>query len=292
MNIFITGGSGFIGRNIIEYLARHYDIFAPTHKELELVDDKAVRRYFKNHKIDIVIHAAVRPGHRNAKDPSSQLFINSRMFFNIIRNKDYFKKMILLNSGLVYDMCHYKPKMSEAYFDSHVPIDEGGLSKYIAAKYAEKTDYIKELRIFGIFGKHEDYAIRFISNAICKTLLDLPITLKQNRRFDFIYIDDLMPIIDYFIKNNGDYYAYNVTPDESIELKEIAEKVKKISGKDLPIIVAKEGMGAEYSGDNSRLKKELKEIKFTPIDEAIKKLYEWYAENKKTINKEVLLIDK
>ena len=53
-----------------------------------------------------------------------------------------------------------------------------------------------ELRLFGVFGRHEDYAIRFISNAICKTLFDLPITLRQNRTFSYLYVDDLGPIVE------------------------------------------------------------------------------------------------
>ena len=44
MKIMITGGSGFIGRNLIEYLAKRHEVLAPTHKELELVDDDASER--------------------------------------------------------------------------------------------------------------------------------------------------------------------------------------------------------------------------------------------------------
>ena len=292
MKILITGGSGFIGKNLVEYFSKRHEVSAPSHKELELADDDAVRDYFKNHTIDTVIHAAVRPDHRNAIDPSNQLYINSRMFFNLARNADRFKKMIFLNSGLVYDQRHYLPKMKEEYFDAHVPADEAGLSKYMAAKYIEKTGGITELRIFGVFGKYEDYAIRFISNAICKTLFDLPITLKQNRRFDYVYIDDLTPVIEHFMSESSADGAFNVTPDEAVELKTLAEKVRRISGKDVPIIIKNDGMGVEYSGDNSRLKKEISGLKFTPIDEAIKKLYDWYAVRKDSINKEFLQTDK
>lgn len=292
MKILITGGSGFIGRNLAEHLSKRHELLTPAHKELELIDDGAVRRYFQANKIDFVIHSAVRPGHRNAKDPSNQLYINTRMFFNLVRNKNYFKKMIVLNSGLVYDMRYYMPRMKEEYFDTHVPSDEGGLSKYIIAKYIEKVDYMAELRVFGIFGKYEDYAIRFISNAICKALFGLPITIKQNRRFDYIYIDDLMPVIDHFLENDSCRGAYNVCADSSIELKTLAEEVRKISGKDLPIIIADKEMGPEYSGDNGRLKKELPAWKAISIDAAIKQLYEWYEAHKDMIDKKALLTDK
>ena len=290
--IFLTGGSGFIGRNIWEHFSEKYHIFAPGHGDLDLTDEKRVAEFFDSHKIDVVIHSAVRPGNRNAKDPSNQLYCNTRMFFNIVRNSERFEKMIFLSSGLVYDIRHYQPKMREEYFDVHVPVDEGGFSKYIAAKYIERSDNIVELRPFGVFGKYEDYSIRFISNLICKAIFDLPLTMRQNRRFDYISVDDFMPILDYFIHNNGRHKSYNVTPDESVELLMLAEKIRRISDKDLPIVVAQGGMGTEYSGDNTRLREEIRRLSFTPLDEVIRKLYAWYTEKRHGLNRDLLLVDR
>ncbi len=292
MNIFLTGGSGFIGRNIMESPLNGHTIFAPKHAELELTDEVGVRDFLSAHEIDVVIHSAVKPFHRNAKDQAAQLFANTRMFFNIVRNSERFKKMILINSGLVYDCRYYKPKMKEDYFDAHVPADEGGFGKYVVAKYVERVDNIIELRPFGVFGKYEDYAIRFISNLICKAIFDLPLTMKQNRKFDYISVDDIMPVLDFFIRHDGSYKAYNVTPDESVELLTLAEKIRTISRKDLPIVVKEDEMGTEYSGDNSRLKKEIPWLRFSAVDEAIRKLYQWYADNRHLVDKNLLLSDK
>jgi len=292
MNIFLTGGSGFIGRNIIEAMSGKYNIIAPTHAGLELTDADAVADFFRKNEIDVVIHSAVKPGHRNAKDPAGLLYGNTRMFFNLVRNSKRFGRMILLSSGLVYDMRHYLPKMKEEYFDVHVPVDEAGFSKYIAACHTERADNILELRIFGIFGKYEDYAIRFISNMICKAIFDLPLTMHQNRRFDYIHINDLIPVLDYFMTNNARYKAYNVTPDESVELRGLAEKVIAVSGKDLPVVTALEGLGIEYSGDNARLRTEIPGWRPAPIDLSIERLYDWYSGNRHLINRDFLLQDK
>ncbi len=293
MDIFLTGGSGFIGRNIIEsFLAEKYDIIAPAHRDLDLLDEDMVKDFFMRNHIDVVIHAAAKPGHRNAKEPDKVFYENTRMFFNIARNSEYFKKMLVIGSGAIYDMRHYQLKMREEYFDTHVPVDEHGLCKYVCGKYIEQSANIIDLRVFGIFGKYEDYAIRFISNLICKAVYDLPLTIKQNRRFDYIYIDDLMQVLDYFIERLVRYKEYNITPDKSVALYSIAEKVRDFSGKNLPIIVAHNGMGLEYSGDNSRLRSEIKDLRFTRIDEAIAELYEWYIRNKGSIKKDLLLVDK
>jgi UDP-glucose 4-epimerase len=292
MKLFITGGSGFIGRNIIEQMSSVHKILAPTHKELDLLDEDAVRKYFSQNNIDIVIHCAVRPGHRNAKDPSNQLYHNTRMFFNIACNSERFNKMIYLGSGLAYDIRHYQPKMKEDYFGVHVPVDEGGFSKFIISKYIEKSENIYDLRIFGIFGKYEDYSIRFISNAVCKSIFGLPITIRQNRKFDYIAIEDLLPILEYFMNRSPRHKAYNITPDTPIDLVNLAGMVKTISGKDVPVIVHEEGIGAEYSGSNARLREEISDINFTDIKASISALYRWYEDNKTALNREFLLYDK
>ena len=68
--------------------------------------------------------------------------------------------------------------------------------------------------------------------------------------------------------------------------------MRSISGKDLPIVVGKPGTGPAYSGSNARLRSEIPDLKLTKIDDAIGRLYQWYSDNKHTINKELLLVDK
>jgi len=291
-SLLITGGSGFIGRNLAEHFAPEREVLAPGHAELDLLDADAVRDYLKKHRVDAVAHCATKPGHRNAVDPTGLVEANTRMFFNLARCSDLYRKMVFVGSGAVYDMRHYEPKMPETYFDAHVPADEHGFSKYIAAKYIERSGDIVELRVFGIFGRYEDYAIRFISNAICKTIFGLPITLRQDRHLDYLYIDDLPQVVDHFIANDAAHTAYNVTPDAAIGLYAMAEKVRAISGADVPIVVAGEGVGIEYSGDNARLRAEMPEWAITPVDRAIEQLHAWYCEHRDGIDRDALLIDR
>lgn len=293
MKVLITGGAGFIGRNVLEsYLAEKYNFLAPSQKELDLTDSEKVKDFFQANKIDVVVHTATKPAHRNALDLKDIFLTDARMFFNIVRNSQHFQKMIYFSSGETYGLAQPLSKVKEDYYDTHIPIEEWAFNKYAIEKYIELVNNIVALRIFGIFGKHEEYGIRFISNAICKTIFDLPITIKQNRKLDYLYIRDLMPILEYFIENQPKHKAYNITPDSSIELYTLAEKIKKISGKNLPIKITQPGTGLEYSGDNSRLKSEIPNLKLTSIEEAVKELYNWYLENKHLINREFLLIDK
>lgn len=289
--ILITGGSGFIGRNLIEQLQPKFKVLAPRHKELELLDQNSVQAYFQENKIDVVIHSATAPAHRKIKGPKDIAYKNLRIFFNLARNSQRYSKMIFLGSGAEYGPQTDIADVKESDFDRIVPEDEHGFSKYICSKYIERVDNIVNLRLFGIFGKYEDYQIRFISNAICKAIFDLPITLNQNRKFSYLFIDDLGPIIEYFIENKSRHNIYNVIPREKHELLRLAEEVKRVSGKNLEIKVKNMGIGREYTGNNERLKNEVEDLKITPLKKAIEKLYGWYQEHRGDIDRSLLLID-
>ncbi|MDR1974818.1 MAG: NAD(P)-dependent oxidoreductase [Bacteroidales bacterium] len=293
-NILLTGGSGFIGKNIREsFLSEKYNILAPSSKELNCADDKSVDDFFAQHEIYLVIHSAVKPGHRNAKDFTDLFLTNSKMFYNLERHSRRYEKMLVTGSGAIYDMRRAISKVKEENYGDHIPTDEHGFCKYVTGRTIEQSRNIYDLRIFSIFGKYEDYAIRFISNVICKIIFDLPITIKQNRLFDFLYVQDLNAILDWFITHEPQYLAYNITPDKAISLYEVADIVRKTAGKpDHPIIIAREGMAPEYSGSNARLRAEMPSLTLTPIEKAISELYAWYVENKNNIDKNLLLIDK
>lgn len=291
--ILLTGGSGFIGRNLRESaLAGIYDLHAPPRAEMNLADGESVDSYFKGKSFDAVIHSAVKPGHRNAADCCNIMATNVVMFENLRRHKDKYGRFINLGSGSVYDPCNYSPKMKEERFGRSVPEDQSAASKYLIAREIEKENNFVDLRLFGVYGKYEDWEIRFISNALCKALYNMPITIKQDRKFDYIFVEDLPKILEFFVERDFKHKAYNITPDKSEALSAIAHNVKAAAGNDVPVRVAVEGAGSEYSGDNSRIKEEFTEYSLTPLGEGIKKLCSYYKESLNKIDKRLLLEDK
>lgn len=290
-NILITGSSGCIGRNLVEQFNAKYNLYTPKHKDLDLLDEKATKKYFQIHKIDIVVHCAVIGGTRKSKQERDAFFNNTKMFFNIIWNKKYFKKMINLGSGAEYDKKFPIVKIKEDDFDKRIPTDEYGFYKYICSKYIETVENIINIRSFGIFGKYEDYKLRFISNAICKNIFSLPITIEQNIFFDYLFVNDLVKIIEYFINNKTRNKFYNVGRGEKIDLVAIANKINFISNTKSKIIVKKSGLNNEYTCNNSRLMREIEGFKFTDFDESLRQLYNWYKSRKYLLNKNDFLTD-
>jgi GDP-L-fucose synthase len=290
--ILLTGGSGFIGRNILASpLAQEHEFLSPSHAELDLCDTEQVDAYFRSRSFDCVIHGAVKPGHRAAQDSRDLLYSNTRMFFNLARHVGRLERLIVLGSGAIYDQARCEARAPEENFGLRIPADEHGFTKYICGKAAETSDRIVELRMFGVFGPWEEYAIRFISNMICKAQAGLPLTVKRDRRMDFLWVRDLMPVLGRFIGHAPAQSAYNVTPDETVNLLDLAGRVRALSGKDLEIRVAKDGLGPEYSGDNTRLKREVPAFRPTPFDVSLPLLYQWYADHPNLVERERLLND-
>jgi dTDP-4-dehydrorhamnose reductase len=60
MKVLVTGGSGFVGSNVVAVLARHgADVLAPGHRELDLTDAAAVSRHVDAARPDAIVHAAI-----------------------------------------------------------------------------------------------------------------------------------------------------------------------------------------------------------------------------------------
>jgi nucleoside-diphosphate-sugar epimerase len=287
-NILITGATGFAGKKLIEHLKDKYILFTPSHKELDLLDEGSVDNFFKTHNIDVVIHTALVGGSREEEAEESALSKNLRIFFNIIKNKKRFKKMIHCGSGAEYDKRFPIIKVKEEDFGKRIPVDEYGLGKYVCSKYIENSEDIVCLRIFALFGPGEDYRYRFISNAMCRNIFGLPITMRQNVYFDYIYIKDFLRIVEHFINNEGRYKFYNIGTGKKVDLKTISAKINEMADKKSEITIGKKGLNNEYTCNNQRLAEELGNFKFTDFDTYMKELYAWYKDNKKFIKKETI----
>lgn len=269
MKILITGTNGFVGRNLKEFLQKRYpEVDCPKRDKLNLLDSDAVSRYLSRQRFDVIIHCGVT---------LKSVEENLKMYFNLERCSSHFGKLICIGSGAEFDSRNYVPKMKEEYFGRHVPSDIYGFSKYVIAKDIQARERnIFNLRVFGIFGKYEDYNRRFISNNICRALCGLDLSVNKNMYFDYLYVNDFSRILDLFLNSEVKHRTYNICRGKSIDLISLAEIIVEKDGNGLAIEVMQEGLNKEYSGANFRFLDEFGPFHFTEFEDSIGELYRWY----------------
>ena len=293
-HILITGAGGFVGRNLTEHLTGKYHIYPMQHHDLDLLNADAVQDFFAQYPVDVVLHCAAVGGSRLTRydtDTTDVVEKNLRMFVNLLRSLPEQSHMIHLGSGAEYSKPHYRSKMPETYFDNHVPNDAYGFSKYVISRLIESQERVTCLRIFGLYGKYEDYRYKFISNAIVKNLLGMPIVINQNVVFDYLFVDDFVQIVEQFVEKRATHRFYNITPSESIDLLTISQLINQISAIQSKTIVLNEGLNSEYRGDNTRMLAELGGFSFTPYAEGIAKLHRYYRSALDTLDTETIRQD-
>lgn len=290
MKILLTGGNGFIGKNVIEKLGGRYEIIAPGSFELNLLDEDSVMKYISQNRPDVIVHAA-SVGLKLGQDGEQDILEkNLRMYLNLLRGEAFYQKIIVLGSGAEYDKTQDIKQIAEDDKNSKIPTEQYAFSKYIMSQLALNNQKNIHLRLFGIFGPHEDYTRRFISNAICMALLELPITIKQNVYFDYLFVGDFIDILEKFIqKDSFKHRIYNVGRGERLDLVTIAKMVLKVTSKNLPINVLNSGLNKEYTCNVDRLKNEFSDIAFTDMEAAIGQLVAHYRLELPSIDKNIFL---
>ena len=276
--ILLTGGTGFIGKNIIEQLSSKYEIYAPRRTELNIVNEESVRNYLRDKTFEIVIHCAILTPNRNAEDKEEDILdYTMRGLLNLKLFENNFEKIIYIGSGAEFDKSKNIINAKENDVMNSIPKDAYGYGKYILNQITYNSKNIYNLRIFGCFGKYEQER-RLIRSVIYDCLNNKEIQLKQNCYFSYVLVDDLIKVIDWVIENTPKYHSYNVCNKEKYSLLKLAVLIKKLLNSDKKINLYKEGLNKEYTGNSSRLFDEIN-FEFKSIEEGIKKEIDWMRGN-------------
>ena len=278
MNILITGGNGFVARNIHKAIKDTHNIFLTNRQTLDVLDRDQVDKFFDDNQIDIVIHTAVSGGSRTREDGVHTLVDNLVMFNNLIENKHKFRSLIHFGSGAEFDR---RTDITSAKEDKESsPSDYYGLSKRIIKTEIDKTKGFYNFRLFGCFGEDEDDT-RFIKSAIKNIIKNDPVVIHQDKIMDYIYIGDVIKVIKYYIENISNKTLIkdlDMCYNKKNSLIEIAQYLINISGKECKMIINQEGQSNEYTGDSGNMQN--LNIQFDGLWKSIDKVYNYLKEGK------------
>lgn len=169
MKILLTGGSGMVGRNVLEHPeAQNHEIWAPTHQQVDLLDFRAVCEAVDNFKPDLIIHTAGLVGGIQANMNALFDFMmdNITMGLNVVKAAKQFgvPKLINLGSTCMYPKEAPQPLKEEYLFTGPLePTNEGyAIAKTAvqrACQYASKEKGVQYKTYIpcNLFGRWDHY---------------------------------------------------------------------------------------------------------------------------------------
>ena len=310
-NFLITGGSGFIGTNLV------YALLEQTEAHITIIDSNPPTFFEENERIDfiegdlsdknllndiftktffdIVYHLAWNSiPESSLESPEKEVklnLVNSLNLINISHIHSVKKFIFLSSGGTVYGNSE-SPLINENHPNN--PLNPYGISKLTVEKFIEMYGYLNDFRYVILrpsvpYGPYQNPNFKqgvisvFLNNLIEGK--DFIIWGNGENKRDFFFIDDL---IDAIIKSSFNSNVYNITfnvsGSESLTLNNLVEKMENIFDKKINVKYesSRDFDVFDVSLDCSLIKNELNWQPITNIDTGIRKTFDWLKEYKKS----------
>ena len=251
--ILITGSTGMVGRNIVEYKeAQFYEILAPKREELNLLDKTQVLAYLKRHKPNIIVHCAGLVGgiSANIANPVEFLSQNVSMGLNIIMAalECGVEKFLNIASSCMYPKEGKNPLSEDLILNGGLePTNEGyALAKIVSTKLCEyildsKNKLYKTAIPCNLYGKYDKFEINKahmlpaviakIHSAKKSGAKEVEIWGSGKARREFMYVEDLADFVYYALKNFERMpKVLNVGRGEDFSITEYYEAIAEVIG--------------------------------------------------------------
>jgi GDP-L-fucose synthase len=248
--IYIAGQEGMVGSAILRLLKKkNYKIIDCNRKKLDLTSQDGVDRWFKKNQPDIVINAAGKVGGilDNSKYQSDYLYINTMIGMNLVNAsfKYKVKKLINLGSACIYPRNSKQPIKEEYLLNSPLEKTNEGyaLAKILILKYChflkKKNNNFTSLQPANLYGENDNFNL--LSSHVMPALIKKFHIAKMNElktvevwgsgnvKREFLHVDDLADAILFLLKKKISYNFVNVGGGGYISIKNLAEKIKKIT---------------------------------------------------------------
>ncbi len=251
--IYVAGHKGMVGSAIVRNLESkgYTNIITRTHKELDLLDQKAVNEFFEKEKPEYVFLAAAKVGGivANANHLADFMYENMTLEMNVIHAawKNGVRKLEFLGSSCIYPKMAPQPMPESCLLTSSLePTNEAyALAKISGLKYCEYlnrqygTDYISCMPT-NLYGPNDNYhpehshvlpaLIRRFHEAKVNNLEEVTCWGDGSPYREFLYVDDMADACVFLMNNYSGNETVNLGTGKELTIKELTELVAKVIG--------------------------------------------------------------
>ena len=263
--IFIAGHKGMVG-SALAYRLQKQDIELITvdRKELDLLNQQDVQKFFKKEKVDQVYLAAAKVGGILANNTFPANFIYEYLMIqnNIIHNAflSGVKKLLFLGSSCIYPKNASQPMKEEELLTGKLEItnEPYAIAKIAGIKMCESynrqfgkshnIDY-RSIMPTNLYGPGDNYhpenshvipgLIYSFHHAKINNLPNVTIWGTGTPKREFLYVDDMARASIYLMNLNKKTYDDHTSPicshinvgsGKDLTIKELAETIKEVVG--------------------------------------------------------------
>ena len=253
--IYVAGHRGLVGSAIVRNLEDkgYKNIIYRTHKELDLTNQEAVRRFFEEEKPEYVFLAAAKVGgiHANNTYPADFIYENLMIQNNVIKAAHDFevKKLLFLGSTCIYPKMAPQPIKEEYLLTGSL---EETNEAYAVAKIAglEMCKFFK--RQYGdnfiscmptnLYGPNDNFDLKnsHVLPALIRKFHEAKVNNSEAVEVwgtgtplrEFLYVDDMADACVFLMENYDGEQHVNIGTGEEVSIRELAETVKEVVGFD------------------------------------------------------------
>lgn len=312
-SFLITGGAGFIGSNLVEYLVQHGakkivvldNLSTGNIKNIEpflhLENITFIEGDIRNYDIckeailgiDYVLHqAALGSVPRSINDPITTNEVNISGFLNVLQaaKDEGVKRMVYAASSSTYGDSPVLPKKEEVIGN---PLSPYAVTKYVNELYGQVFSRIYNfhaigLRYFNVFGPKQNingpYAA-VIPLFITEMINDRPVVINGDGKTtrDFTYVSNVVQanIKSLYTTQIERHEVFNVACNEQTSLLQLTQFINKYLEKNINVTLGPERKGdVKHSlADISKAKSILNYSPEVVFEQGLKNTIDYFKEN-------------
>lgn len=265
--IFITGGSGQLGKACIPLFEKDYTVLAPRSAELDLGDSDALAAFLEESRPDVILHCGAWTAVDDAEKQENRERVWAVNAKSTACLADYCRdtgaKLVYVSTDYVFDGKGTDPWRADCR--DFAPLNYYGLTKRAGEGAAETLENSCVVRTSWVFGEGKNFVNTMLR--LGKTHGELRVVKDQIGRPT--YAPDLARLLREMVFKNarGSFHACN--EGENVSWAGFAEEIflqTRQNVKILPVTTAEYGQSLAARPENSRLDtSKLVQYGFTPL---------------------------